>query len=132
VQAKERRGCRPSTGYCSIAYRLHPELVALVPRKSNCPRTKHFKKHSCSIMSQCVANGATYCIPFTLDRDSIGFDVIANVTTTKRIEVSQGQVKHPVVNLSQIYVGFNAFVGFIAEKHQLSSNISILIVIFAS
>ena len=26
-------------------------------------------------------------------------------------------MKHPVVNLSLIYVGFNAFIGFIAEKY---------------
>ena len=28
---EERRGCRLGTRYCSIAYRLHPELEALVP-----------------------------------------------------------------------------------------------------
>ena len=42
-------------------------------------------------MLQCVVNVTTYCFLFTLDRASIGFDVIANATTTMRMEVYKGK-----------------------------------------
>lgn len=55
------------------------------------------QQRSSIIMLQCVVNGTTYCFLFTLDRASIGFDVIANATTTMRMEVSLGQGKCYVV-----------------------------------
>ena len=37
---EERRGCRPGTRYCLIAYRLHPELEALVTSNIELPENQ--------------------------------------------------------------------------------------------
>lgn len=48
-------------------------------------------------MLQCVVNVRLTAFFFTLDRASIGFDVIANATTAMLMEVSLGQGKCSVV-----------------------------------